>query len=126
MCPVSCVMCHVSGVMCQVSGVTCHVSHVMCHMSGSPVTFHMSLTPTATVRDPLPAKLSQYAQQDVDLLQPNSSPFYRLPSTEFPITHIHICELCPVTNNNIVIGNREPSSGSITIILSRMLLLIMT
>ena len=32
----------------------------------------------------------------------------------FPCTDIHIC----VTNTNIVIGNREPSSGSITIILT--------
>ena len=44
----SCVMCKVSHVRCQVSGVRCRMSRV---------TYHLSLTPTATVTatDPPPA-----------------------------------------------------------------------
>ena len=49
----SCVMCHVSCVMCHVSCVMCHVSCVLCPVSR--VTCHLSLMPTATATDPLPA-----------------------------------------------------------------------
>ena len=56
MCQVSCFSCQVSGVRCQASGVRCHISHVTCHFS---------LTPTATVTDPLPANTPTiHSQQD--------------------------------------------------------------
>ena len=43
-----------SGVTCHISYITCKVSHVNCQLSGvrcpvQPFTYHMSLTPTATV-----------------------------------------------------------------------------